>query len=126
MRLIKSLAAALAVTVAAIAIPAGAQAQPYWNHGYGGGYYHHHGWGGGYAAGAGIAGFAAGTIIGSQLAGGPVYAAPAPVYAAPTVVYQSAPSRSPAWYSYCSSRYRSFDPASGTFLGYDGLRHFCQ
>jgi hypothetical protein len=25
----------------------------------------------------------------------------------------------------CSQRYRSFDPASGSFLGYDGLRHPC-
>ena len=24
------------------------------------------------------------------------------------------------------ARYRSFDPASGTFLGYDGRRHVCQ
>ncbi|MCR4269128.1 BA14K family protein [Nitratireductor sp. ZSWI3] len=30
------------------------------------------------------------------------------------------------WYRYCSSRYRSFDPNSGTFMGYDGRRHFCQ
>lgn len=28
--------------------------------------------------------------------------------------------------SYCAQRYRSFDPASGTYLGYDGLRHPCQ
>ena len=26
---------------------------------------------------------------------------------------------------YCARRYRSYDPASGTFLGYDGLRHPC-
>jgi hypothetical protein len=26
----------------------------------------------------------------------------------------------------CAERYRSFDPASGTFLGYDGRRHECQ
>jgi hypothetical protein len=25
----------------------------------------------------------------------------------------------------CEARYRSFDPASGTFLGNDGLRHVC-
>jgi hypothetical protein len=28
--------------------------------------------------------------------------------------------------SYCAQRYRSYDPASGTFLGYDGRRHPCQ
>lgn len=27
--------------------------------------------------------------------------------------------------AYCMQRYRSYDPASGTFLGYDGLRHPC-
>jgi hypothetical protein len=27
--------------------------------------------------------------------------------------------------AYCSAHYRSYDPASGTFLGYDGLRHAC-
>jgi hypothetical protein len=26
---------------------------------------------------------------------------------------------------YCEQRYRSYDPASGTYLGYDGLRHPC-
>lgn len=25
----------------------------------------------------------------------------------------------------CADRYRSFDPASGTYLGYDGERHVC-
>jgi len=32
----------------------------------------------------------------------------------------------PNWVAYCSSRYRSFDPASGTYLGFDGNRHYCQ
>ena len=27
--------------------------------------------------------------------------------------------------AYCASRYRSYDPASGTYLGYDGVRHSC-
>ena len=26
---------------------------------------------------------------------------------------------------YCEQRYKSYDPASGTYLGYDGLRHPC-
>ena len=30
------------------------------------------------------------------------------------------------WLNYCSRRYRSFDPASGTYLGYDGYRHYCR
>jgi BA14K-like protein len=28
--------------------------------------------------------------------------------------------------NYCAQRYRSFDPQSGTFMGYDGRRHPCQ
>jgi hypothetical protein len=27
--------------------------------------------------------------------------------------------------AYCSQRYRSYDPRSGTYLGYDGYRHPC-
>jgi hypothetical protein len=27
--------------------------------------------------------------------------------------------------SYCAQRYRSWDPASGTYLGFDGMRHPC-
>ena len=45
------------------------------------------------------------------------------------MIYRAAPGyapRSAAWYSYCESRYRSFDPRSGTFLGYDGRRHVCR
>lgn len=26
---------------------------------------------------------------------------------------------------YCQQRFRSYDPASGTYLGFDGLRHSC-
>ena len=28
--------------------------------------------------------------------------------------------------SSCAQRYRSYDPGSGTFLGYDGSRHLCE
>jgi len=27
---------------------------------------------------------------------------------------------------YCAQRYRSYDPASGTYMGYDGRRHSCE
>ncbi len=33
---------------------------------------------------------------------------------------------SSGWLSYCSSKYRSFDARSGTYLGYDGQRHVCR
>ena len=26
----------------------------------------------------------------------------------------------------CEARYRSYDPVTNTFLGYDGVRHFCR
>ena len=32
---------------------------------------------------------------------------------------------SPEWYDYCRAKFRSFDDRNGTFLGYDGQRHFC-
>jgi len=27
--------------------------------------------------------------------------------------------------AYCARRFRSYDPASGTFLGNNGVRHYC-
>jgi|CXWL01.1.fsa_nt_gi hypothetical protein len=32
----------------------------------------------------------------------------------------------PGWIAYCARRYNSFDPYTGTYLGYDGLRHYCR
>ncbi|PVB59444.1 BA14K family protein [Labrenzia sp. 011] len=88
----------------------------------------------GWQVGVGIAGgLAAGAIIGSALAQ-PRYHAPPParyprpVYRpapAPVVVYRPAPW-SPAWYDYCSSKYRSFNPNTGYFLAYSGQHKFCR
>ncbi|WP_141701584.1 BA14K family protein, partial [Methyloceanibacter marginalis] len=36
------------------------------------------------------------------------------------------PAWTPDWYTYCYSRYRSFNPNTGTFVGYDGYEHFCR
>lgn len=63
----------------------------------------------GAAAAAGVVGLAAGALLGSALT----------AQAAP-------PPHSNSWLSYCASKYRSFDPASGTYLGYDGRRHPCR
>ncbi len=41
----------------------------------------------------------------------------------PGPVYGAAPGGDAV--AYCMQRYRSYDPGSGTFLGYDGLRHPC-
>ena len=53
----------------------------------------------------------------------------------PSGAMASVPSGSSGSYAYinaspngsaCAQRYRSYDPASGTYLGYDGNRHPCQ
>lgn len=51
-----------------------------------------------------LSGLAAGAIIGGAIANS-----------------QTSANR----HGYCSERYRSYDSASGTYLGYDGQRHFC-
>jgi hypothetical protein len=73
----------------------------------------------GSAWGAGIAGFAAGAILGSALAPRPYYYYGGPAYA----YVPGYPSDSAV--AYCERHYRSYDPASGTYLGYDGHRHPC-
>ena len=85
--------------------------------------------------GAGIAaGLAAGLLLGGLVAapryygGPPPYYSPGyygPVYGAPGY-YGPVYSGPPDWIEYCFSRYRSFDPVSGTYLGYDGIRHVCR
>lgn len=76
------------------------------------------------ALGAGLIGFGVGAVVGSALTPREVYVAPPPrpVYRAG---YGPAPW-TPDWYSYCYSRYRSFDPNTGTFVGYDGYERFCR
>jgi hypothetical protein len=89
--------------------------RPYGHPSYGRWYYGRYPWrGNGPAVSAGIAGLAAGAIIGGAIASRE--AAPA---------YPVAPPADPSWLAYCSQRYRSFDPVSGTYLGYDGQRHVC-
>lgn len=87
-------------------------------------------WGGrGWGFGAGVA---AGAIVGGALLApryygpGPYYYGPGPYYA-PGPVYV-APGPYPAEgddVAYCMQRFKSYDPRSGTYLGYDGLRHPC-
>jgi len=58
-----------------------------------------------------------------------VYAAPPPppVVYAPAPVYAGRPAPwTPDWYAYCASKYRSFDPGSGTFQPYRGPRRLCR
>lgn len=81
------------------------------------------GWGWGWGAPAVAGGLIAGAIIGGALATapyGPGYYGPG--YYPPPVAYGPPPGDAVA---YCMQRFRSYDPGSGTYLGYDGLRHPC-
>jgi hypothetical protein len=84
------------------------------------GWHRHHGGGG-----AAFAGFAAGAILGGVLASqpygyGPGYFGPGPAYYGPGPGYGGDDA-----VGYCMSRFKSYDPNSGTYLGYDGHRHSC-
>jgi hypothetical protein len=95
----------------------------HWHGGYGHGY-------GGY--GVGVGALATGALIGGAIAsqnqgyyyGDQNY----PGYSDPGYVYSNA---GPVAYNnggtvaYCEQTYRSYDPASGSYLGYDGVRHPC-
>lgn len=132
-----------AASAAAIGAPlATASADSWGRHGWNrGGWdrpYYRHRHGHGDAVAAGVVGLAAGALIGSALSQ-PRYVEPAPIYAAPPPpppAYYPAPPRGVAyrvgyepwsrgWYQYCSDRYRSFNPNTGTYRGYDGRDHFC-
>ena len=119
-------AALVALTVLTLAAPPAeaGRGRGYSNHG---GYRGHGGRGyrgGGNALAAGIIGFGVGAIVATALAPREVYVAPPPPRYAP-VAYGPQPW-SPDWYSYCYSRYRSFNPNTGTFVGYDGYERFCR
>jgi hypothetical protein len=97
----------------------------YRGRGFGGGY-RGHGFGG-MGVGLGIAGaILGGAVIASQPYGyrgyGPGYAY-GPGYDPGYV--SSSPSIDGGEIAYCQQRFRSYDPSSGTYLGYDGLRHPC-
>jgi hypothetical protein len=102
--------------------------------------YHHRDRTGDFIA-AGVIGLAAGALIAGaaqaqprvyyEYAPEPVYQPrPRYVYERPRqVYYEQYVTYEPwtrEWYRYCSNRYRSFDPSSGTFMGYDGVRRFCE
>ncbi len=92
-------------------------------------YYGGRGYNRGYSSGntvaAGLIGFGVGAIVGSALTPREVYVAPPPPPPVYRVGYSPTPW-SPDWYSYCYSRYRSFNPNTGTFIGYDGYERFCR
>jgi hypothetical protein len=113
---IKFLATATALALAASSVVAvsAASAQGWRHHGgYHGGYHR------GYRGGGAIAGFAAGALIGGALASQQGYYGPGYVEG-PAYVEGGGDAA-----DYCLSRFKSYDPASGTYLGYDGARHPC-
>jgi BA14K-like protein len=94
--------------------------------------------GGGYGYGRGgggvIPGVVAGAVIGGAIAsqgygyGGPGYYAPG-YYGGDQYYDDSSVAVAPAGgddaVAYCMQTYRSYDPASGTYMGNDGYRHPC-
>jgi len=115
MRYRSTLAIAVALATG-LAASAPADAQHHW----GGGHWHH----GGHWGGAALGGFAAGALLGSAFAGPSYYYDDEPgygYYEGPEVYAGPGPGAE----AYCEQRYRSYDPASGTYLGYDGMRHPC-
>lgn len=83
-----------------------------WRRGWRRGYGYRRGPGVGAAVGAGVAGLAAGAIIGGAIANSQAQAA------APAGVSAEAVAA-------CARRFRSYDAATGTYLGTDGVRRRC-
>lgn len=77
------------------------------------------------AAAAG--GFVAGALVGSALSQPRYYYEPAPVYVEPAPVYYDRPAPwTPAWYQYCSARFRTFNPETGYYFYRSGKARFCR
>ena len=129
-RFFKTAILSLAVAATTFAtLPAANAGERYWRH-HGRHYDHDRS---GDLAVAGILGLAAGALA----VGLTARSQPDPVYVEryPSRVYRETryyddyagglEPWSAEWYDYCSDRYRSFNPRSGTFIGYDGGEHFC-
>lgn len=100
----KMTAVMTALALAGASVMAVTPANAQWNH-----RHQHRGHGGGGAS----AGFAAGALLGGVLASQPRY------------YYREPYAYGGSSVQYCLSRFKSYDPASGTYLGYDGYRHPC-
>ncbi|WP_027530881.1 BA14K family protein [Bradyrhizobium sp. WSM3983] len=103
-----------------------AAAGGHWNGGggnwHGGGWHHRGGFWPGFAAGAAIGGLGSYAYYGGDYYNDPYYDDSYYDDSATVAVVPDSGGDSSA---YCAQRYRSYDPASGTYLGYDGLRHPC-
>ncbi len=69
-----------------------------------------------------------GPAVGLGLLGGAIIGSQYPYYdSGYQYGYAGYPQGGGGDYStYCANRFRSYDPASGTYLGYDGMRHPCR
>lgn len=114
----------------------GANFHPGGNPHFSGGDHYHHGGNFGAGVAAGVAGAAVGGAIASQAYasqayyGGPGYYDAGPGYYDDQYydgggVVAAAPESGGGDVAYCMQTYRSYDPQSGTYLGYDGYRHPC-
>lgn len=72
---------------------------------------------------AGALGLAAGAMLGSAMS---QQQAPATVQSGAPVTATGIPPWTPAWYQYCSRKYKSFNAQTGLYLGYDGKYHYCR
>ena len=100
------------------AVPISVETVRWRGRGYRGGWHGRGGRGWGYYGG----GFAAGAILGGLLAAPYYYPRPY-YYYGPSYYYYGYPSEEAVLY--CMRRFKSYDPRSGTYLGYDGYRHPC-
>jgi hypothetical protein len=100
----RTIAAAAALSIGTLGFAGSAEA----------GHWHHHHRD---AVAAGFVGLAAGALIGSALA--------RPQQPRGFVVVEPSYGYSD-WIAYCSQRYRSFDPRTGLYFGYDGYYHECR
>jgi hypothetical protein len=108
MSFIKPIAAVAALSIAALTVAAPAEARDRHRHHHHG--HHHHGHHGhGDAVAAGVFGLAAGALLAGALA-----------QPQPRAAYAS------DWVAYCSAKYRTYNPATNLYVGYDGYYHECR
>ena len=108
---LKITAALTALALAGASVLAATPASAQWR-GHHGGY--HRGGGGAFA------GFAAGALLGGMMASQRPYYYGGGYYRGGPYAYEGGND-----VQYCLSRFRSYDPRSGTYMGYDGHRHPC-
>jgi BA14K-like protein len=118
------------VGLSALSLSGPAEAGHGWGTGWGTGWGDrwHGGWGwyGPGYWGAGLIGFGVGAAVGAALTAPAYVGPPPPIAYGPVAGAYGPPAWTPAWYTYCAQRYRSFNSHTGYFTGYDGQPYFCQ